>query len=168
MKWILILASALFVASCTGPAGMDGIDGRDGRDGIADVGAAIYDVDPSAWMGNVDGFTTILDVPEINQFVFENGAVLVYVLQNEGSDNQSFNQLPYTWMHNTFTEYMDFDAFIGSIRINLRWVDYGVNNTEAPVNPYAFKVIIIEGTPLSVLEANVDIRNPEAVLNYMK
>ncbi|MGF7141088.1 hypothetical protein [Roseimarinus sediminis] len=168
MKWILILASALFVASCTGPAGMDGIDGRDGRDGIANVGAAIYDVDPSSWTGNIDGFTCVLDVPEISQYVYENGAVLVYVLQNEGYDDQHFNQLPYTWLNNSMTEYMDFNAFVGSVEITLRWVDDGMNVTEAPVQPYSFKLIIIEGTPLAVLESRVDISDPEAVLNYLK
>lgn len=160
----MIFAVVIFTAACTGPAGIDGIDGRDG---VANVGAVIYDVDPSAWTGNIDGFSTILDVPEIDQYVFENGAVLVYVLQNEGSNDKSFNQLPYTWMNNSTTEYMDFDAFIGSIRINIRWVDNGENNTETPTGPYAFKVIVIEGTPLSVLEANVDVSNPEAVLNYI-
>ena len=170
MKTLTLIFTVLTVLilnfSCIGPAGRDGIDGIDGKDGIANVGAAIYDVEPSAWTGNVDGFVTNLIVPEITQYVYENGAVLVYMLRNEGSDNQSFNQLPYTWLNGTMTEYMDFDAYLGSIDINLRWVDDGVNSTEAPTGNYTFKVIVIEGTPLSVLKNEIDVSNPDNVMDY--
>ncbi|MBN2261903.1 MAG: collagen-like protein [Prolixibacteraceae bacterium] len=178
--FLAVFAALLVFSSCVGPRGfdgldgkdgrdgIDGLDGRDGRDGIANVGAVIYDVDASSWFGNIDGYSTVLDVPEITDYVYENGAVLVYVLQNEGADDQHFNQLPYTWLNNTYTEYMDFNAFVGSIEIILRWVDNGVNNTEAPTGPYAFKVIVIEGTPLAVLEASVDISNPEAVMSFFQ
>lgn len=170
MKTLTLIFTVLTVLilnfSCVGPAGRDGIDGIDGQDGIANVGAAIYDVEPSAWTGNVDGFVTTLNVPEITQYVYENGAVLIYVLKNEGSADQSFNQLPYTWLNGSMTEYMDYDAYLGSIDINLRWTDNGVNSTEAPTGNYAFKVIVIEGTPLSVLATQTDISNPDAVMSY--
>lgn len=168
MRTLTLLTTAITLIvlnfSCIGPAGHDGVDGIDGQD--ANVGAAIYDVEASSWSGNVDGFVTSLNVPEITNNVFNNGAVLVYNLRNEGTDDQSFNQLPYTWLNNTTTEYMDFDAFVGRIDITLRWVDNGVNNTEAPKGMYTFKIIVIEGTPLSVLESQTDISNPEAVMNY--
>jgi hypothetical protein len=151
--------------SCIGPRGEDGIDGIDGKD--ANVGSAIYDVGPSKWAGNIDGFVTTLNVPELNKDIYENGAVLVYMLKNENSADQSFNQLPYTWLNNSITEYMDFDAFIGSIDITLRWVDNGVNNTEAPKDNYTFKVIVIAGIPLSVLKTKTDIRDPDAVMEYL-
>jgi hypothetical protein len=152
----------LFVSvSCIGP------QGEDGRDGIANVGSTIYDVAPSRWTGNVDGFVTTLDVPELTRKIHDNGAVLVYLLKNENTSDQSFNQLPYTWLNNSMTEYMDFDAFIGHIDITLRWVDNGMNSTEAPTGKYTFKVIVIEGTPLSMLKANTDITNPEAVEAYL-
>lgn len=172
--FLAIFAVLLVFTACVGPRGFDGMDGKngrdgiDGRDGIANVGAVIYDVDASSWFGNIDGYSTIIDVPEITNYVYENGAVLVYVLQNESSENKFFNQLPYTWLNNTYTEYMDFNAFVGSIEIIMRWVDNGVNSTEAPTGPYAFKVIVVEGTPLAVLEASVDISNPEAVMSYFQ
>ena len=162
-----VLTVLILNFSCIGPAGRDGIDGIDGQDGIANVGAAIFEVGPSKWTGNVDGFVTTLNVPEINQYVYENGAVLVYMLRNEGTANQSFNQLPYTWLDGSTTEYMDFDAYIGSIDITLRWTDNGVNTTEAPTGTYVFKVIVIEGTPLSVLATQTDISNPDAVMNFL-
>lgn len=158
---ISIFAIILFSFSCVGP------QGEDGRDGNANVGSAIYDIDASEWNGNVDGFVTTLKVTELTRDIYENGAVLVYLLKNENTSDKSFNQLPYTWLNNSITEYMDFDAFIGSIDITIRWVDNGVNNTEAPRNTYSFKVIVIEGTPLSVLNTKTDISNPEAVMAYM-
>jgi len=163
--FVSIITIFLLSYSCTGPRGEDGIDGIDGKN--ANVGAAIYDVAPAKWEGNVDGFVTTLKVPELNKDIYENGAVLVYVLKNENSADQSFNQLPYTWLFNSMTEYMDFDAFIGSIDITRRWTDNGVNNTEAPKDYYTFKVIVISGTPLSVLETKTDISDPDAVMQYL-
>jgi hypothetical protein len=174
----LFSISALLILSlsCIGPRGDDGLDGRngmdgrngiDGEDGNANVGSAIYDIDPSDWTGNIDGFVATLNVPELTQDIYLNGAVLVYTLRNENSADKSFNQLPYTWLYNNTTEYMDFDAFIGRIDISLRWVDNGVNNTEAPIDLYTFKVIVIAGTPLSILKTQTDISDPDAVMNYL-
>jgi hypothetical protein len=178
-----IFTILLLSLSCVGPKGNDGIDGyngkdgRDGKDGYngrdgkdgedANVGAAVYDIAPSDWTGNIDGFVTTLDFPELTEDIYYNGAVLVYMLKNEDSVDKSFNQLPYTWLSNTYTEYMDFDAFIGQIDITLRWVDNGINNTEAPTGTYTFKIIIISGTPLSVLETKTDISDPDAVMAYL-
>lgn len=162
--FISIIALITLNYSCIGIDGIDGRDGQDGRD--ANVGAAIFDIEPSAWNGNIDGFVTSLNIPEIDNYIFENGAVLVYMLRNENYDDKSFNQLPYTWLSNSFTEYIDFDAYIGYIDITLRWVDNGINNTEAPDNLYSFKVIVIEGTSLSVLKSQTDISDPEAVMDF--
>lgn len=164
---VSIFAITFLSFSCVGPQGEDGLDGRDGRDGNANVGAAIYDIAPSEWEGNIDGFVTNLNVPELTNNIYENGAVLVYLLKNENTSNQSFNQLPYTWLYNNTTEYIDYDAYIGRIDITLRWVDNGLNNTEAPKSDYTFKVIIIEGTPLSLLKTKTDISNPDAVMAYL-
>ncbi len=157
-----IVLIGLFVFACVGPKGEDGIDGKD-----ANVGSAIYDIDPSDWTGNVDGFMTTLDVPEITGDVFYDGAVLVYMLKNELSADRSFNQLPYTWMNNGNVEYMDFDAFIGKINITIKWVDNGINNTEAPKNKYTYKVLIIEGMPLTTLENKINFSNFNEVIEFL-
>ena len=165
---VLFFALVILGTSCIGPPGRDGYDGRDGidgRDGNANVGVVVYDVEPENWFGDYNGYTTTLNVPEITQYIYGNGAVLVYMLRNEGADDQSFNQLPYTWLNNTVTEYFDFDAYVGSLDITYRWVDNGVNNTEAPTGLYSFKILIIEGTPLSTLKSQFDLSTPEAVLN---
>jgi len=163
----LALFFLVFSVSCIGPRGYDGIDGHDGRDGISDIGVVIYDIRPSDWNGNIDGFTASLNVPEITEDIIYNGAVLVYRLRNEGTKDMSFNQLPYTWLNNYNTEYMDFDAYVGRIDITLRWVDEFVNNTQAPKEKQSYKILVIEGTPLSVIEGKTDISNPENVIEFM-
>jgi hypothetical protein len=158
----LIVILGLLVVACVGPKGEDGIDGKD-----ANVGSAIYDIEPSDWTGNIDGFLTTLTVPEINEDVFYDGAVLVFMLKNENAADRSFNPLPYTWLNNGKTEYMDFDAFIGKVNITIRWVDNGINNTEAPNSRYTFKVLIIQGMQLSVLENQVNLSNYHEVMKFL-
>ena len=70
--FISMIALITLNFSCIGIDGIDGRDGVDGRDGQdANVGAVIYDVDPSAWIGIIDGFTATLNVHEINNSIFE-------------------------------------------------------------------------------------------------
>jgi hypothetical protein len=176
---LLTVVSVLFF-SCEGPRGSDGYDGlngrdgqdgqdgKDGRDGVTNVRSAIYDVAPNTWQGNENGYTTSLNAPEIDQDIYLYGAVLVYELRNEGKTNQSFNQLPYTWISGTMTEYMDFDVYTGKIDITMRWTDNGVNTTEAPNGTFSFKIILIKGMPLSALKLKTDISNPSTVLEFMK
>jgi hypothetical protein len=163
ITYFLAIISILFLNfSCIGPKGDDGIDGKD-----ANVGSAIYDVNPSNWSGNVDGFVTTLIVPELTEDIFYNGVVLVYMIKKENSADKNFNQLPYTWLSNNNTEYMDYDAYIGKIDITIRWDDYGTNDTAAPTDYYTFKVIIIPGTSLSVLEKQTNLSNPDNVIDFL-
>jgi hypothetical protein len=69
-----------------------GRDGLDGIDGINYTHSVIYDVDPSEWVGDLNGYDALLNVPEINEDIYYNGAVLVYRLVE--IDPKSFNMLP--------------------------------------------------------------------------
>jgi hypothetical protein len=166
MRTINYFTTVIFLTvlaySCVGPKGEDGLDGRD-----ANVKVAIYDIEPEKWAGNFDGYVTTLNVPELTNNIYYNGAVLVYMLRNENNANRSFNQLPYTWLNNQFSEYVDFEAFIGEIDITIRWVDYGKNNTEAPTGLYTFKVLVVEGMTLSALKAKTDISDHNSVMTYL-
>jgi hypothetical protein len=170
MKRIFNLTALLFcviIYSCVGHKGDDGMNGFDGRDGRdANVGVAIYDIEPNDWVGDENGYVTTLIVPEITEDIYYEGAVLVYMFRDEASEYKSFNQLPYTWLDNNITEYIDFDAYISEIDITLRWVDNGVNSTEAPTGLYTFKVVVIEGYTLSVLDKQFDLTNSQMVLDY--
>ncbi|HNW56471.1 MAG TPA: hypothetical protein PKM69_01765 [Bacteroidales bacterium] len=149
------------VTGCTGPRGYDGLDGRDGADGINYTRSAIYDVNTAEWYGDLNGYDAFIDVPEITEDIYYNGAVLVYRLIE--TDPKSFNMLPYSYVDNTLTVSMDFDAYVGSIDLIYKEVLNGVNNTPAPENTLSFKVVIIEGLPLAKLKNMVDVSDYSAV-----
>jgi len=161
---LYVLLMFLF-SQCTGPEGPMGNDGLDGLDGINFTHSVIYDIDPSEWVGDVNGYDALIDVPEITDDIYYNGAVLVYRLIE--TEPKSFNMLPYTYVDNSLTVYMDFDAYIGSIDLIYKEIFEGVNDTPVPVNIMSFKVLIIEGIPLAALKGLVDIRDYGAVAKMM-
>jgi len=144
-----------------GPMGPQGQDGQDGLDGINYTRSVIYDVNPLEWNGNTDGYNVSLDVPEITDDIYYNGAVLVYRLIE--IEPKSFNLLPYTYVDNALTIYLDFDAYVGSINLIYKEVLDGVNDTPAPADIMSFKVVIIEGISLLTLKTMVDIKDFAAV-----
>lgn len=151
-------------AQCTGPEGPmgpQGNNGQNGLDGINYTSSVIYDVDPSEWTGNVDGYNVSLNVPEITDEIYYTGAVLVYKLIE--IDPKSFNLLPYTYVDNALTIYMDFDAYVGSINLIYKEVFAGVNDTPAPAGLMSFKIVIIEGIPLATLKTMVNVNDFAAV-----
>ncbi|MCE5346780.1 MAG: hypothetical protein LLG13_10910 [Bacteroidales bacterium] len=152
----------LVLIQCTGP---EGPMGNDGIDGINYTHSAIYDINPSEWEGDVNGYYTSLDVPEITEDIFYDGAVLVYRLIE--TDPKSFNMMPYTYVDNSLTVYMDFDAYVGSIELIYKEVFDGVNDTPAPKNVMSFKVVIIEGIPLAALKGMVDVSDYGAVAKML-
>jgi hypothetical protein len=147
-----------------GPPGYDGHDGRDGQDGLDGINythSVIYDVDPADWSGNLDGYNTVLDIPEITDDIFYNGAVLVYRLIE--TEPKSFNLLPYTYVDNALAIYFDYDAYVGSINLIYKEVFNLVNDTPAPQDIMSFKVVIFEGIPLATLKTMVDVKDYNAV-----
>jgi len=162
------LLLVLAFVTCTGPEGpmgSQGPQGFDGLDGVSTTYSAIYDVDPSEWDGDIDGYVAFLDVPEITDDIYYDGAVLVYRLFE--SEPKSFNMLPYTYVDNALTVYMDFDAYVGSIDLIYKEVFDGVNDTFAPESIMSFKVVIIEGIPLAVLKTMVDVSDFDAVTKLL-
>ena len=150
----------LLLSQCTGQK-----EQNDDLDGTNFTYSAIYDIDPSDWVGDVDGYYALIDVPEITDDIYYNGAVLVYRLFE--TEPKSFNLLPYTYVDNSLVVYMDFDAYIGSIDLIYKEVFDGVNDTPVPVNIMSFKVLIIEGIPLAKLKGMVDVSDYGAVVKMM-
>ena len=152
----------LLFSQCTGP---EGPPGNDGLDGINFIHSVIYDIDPSDWVGDVNGYNALIDVPEITNDIYYNGAVLVYRLFE--TEPKSFNLLPYTYVDNTLIVYMDFDAYVGSIDLIYKEVFDGVNDTPVLANIMSFKVLIIEGISLANLKGLVDVSDYRAVAKMM-
>jgi len=144
-----------------GPSGYDGYDGEDGKDGKNYTHSVIYDVEPSSWTGDLNGYDAVIDVPEITEDIYYNGAVLVYRLFE--TEPKTFNMLPYTYVDNALTIYFDFDVYVGSIDLMYKEVMDGVNDTPVINNPMAFKVVIIEGIPLAKVKTMVDVSDYSAV-----
>lgn len=165
IMFITILSAIFFVVSCEGPQGEEGPQGKDGN---ANVNSLIFDAQPNNWKGDTNGYRVTMDIPEIDEKIYTDGTVLIYMLTNEQLPNKSFNKLPYTFIDNNFIEYMDYNVYIGSIEITMRQVENDTNKTQLPGSAMAFKILIIEGTPLSVLKTKVDINNYNAVLAYSK
>jgi hypothetical protein len=155
----------LLFTQCTGPEGPMGNDGLDGLDGINFTHSVIYDIGPSEWVGDANGYDALIDVPEITEDIYYNGAVLVYRLIE--TEPKSFNMLPYTYVDNSLTVYMDFDAYVGSIDLIYKEVFDGVNDTPVPGNIMSFKVPIIEGIHLATLKCLVDVSDYEAIAKMM-
>jgi hypothetical protein len=146
--------------------GNDGLDGVDGVDGINYTRSVIYDINVSDWEGDLNGYNVSIDIPEITEDIYYKGAVLVYRLFE--TEPKSFNMLPYSYVDNALTVYMDFDAYVGSMDLMYKEVLAGVNNTPAPTGIMSFKIVIIEGLPLAKLKGMVDVSDYGAVVKMLK
>lgn len=161
----------ILLVQCTGPEGPmgpqgpQGYDGIDGIDGDAYAYSVIYDVEATEWAGDASGYRAWLDVPEITDDIYYEGAVLVYRLIE--TEPKSFNLLPYTYVDDALFIYMDFDAYVGGIDLIYKEVFEGVNDTFAPSSLMSFKVLIIEGIPLATLKGKVNVSDFGAVTKFL-
>ena len=158
IKISALLFLAIVFAQCNGTRKDDDTNGTNYTH------SAIYDISSSQWTGDTNGYNHYIAVPEINDDIYYNGAVLVYRLIE--TDPKSFNLMPYTYTDNLLTIYMDFDAYIGSINLMYKEVYNGANDTPIPGN-MSFKVVIIEGIPLAALKGMVDVNNYEALTRLL-
>jgi len=159
-----LILSLLFV-QCIGTEGPMGPSGEDGLDGKYYTRSIIFDVTPAQWSGDADGYYAYLDVPEITNDIYYDGAVLVYRLFE--TEPKSFISVPYTYVDNSLIVSMDFDAYVGSIDLIYKEIFDGINDTPAPENNMAFKVLIIEGVPIATLKKSVDISDLSAVTGVL-
>ena len=160
-SYFLLIAVLTNCTGPEGPVGPPGYNGHDGVDGINYTHSVIYDVDPADWSGSVDGYNAELSVPEITEDIYYNGAVLVYRLIEV--EPKSFNLLPYTYVDNALSIYMDCDIYVGSINLIYKEVCQGLNDTPAPGDVMSYKVVIFEGIPLATLKTMVDVKDYNAV-----
>ena len=160
-SYFLLIAVLTNCTGPEGPMGPPGYNGHDGVDGINYTHSVIYDVDPADWSGSVDGYHAALGVPEITEDIYYNGAVLVYRLIE--AEPKSFNLLPYTYVDNLLSIYMDCDIYVGNIDLIYKEVYNGMNDTPAPGSLMSYKVVIFEGIPLATLKNMVDVKDYNAV-----
>ena len=147
-----------------------GKDGADGADGINNTQGVIYDVTPDKWVkinsgsDGTSGYKAVLSVPEITSDIYNNGAVLVYRAWDNPS---SFNMLPYTYVDNNSTTYMDYNAYIGSMDITYKVIIDNLNSTDIPNYSMSFKVVVVQGISMSALKSKIDVTNYSVVSRYL-
>ena len=132
---------------------------------MSHIGQCVNDIGISEWVGDVNGYDALIDVPEITEDIYFDGDVLVYRLIE--TDPTSFNMLPYTYVDNSLIVYMDFDVYVGSIDLIYKEVFDGVNDTPVPGNIMSFKILIIEGIHLATLKGLVDVSDYVAVAKML-
>jgi hypothetical protein len=103
--------------------------------------STIYTLNAGGW-GSPDGgfsYSTNLDVPELNQNMLDNGAVVVYLSFDNGSNYEAipevFDGISYGSLHS-----------LGLITLDLHAVDGTKIN--APGGTILAKVVLIQGTQL--------------------
>ena len=111
MKKLLgcVLAVMMCFAACEGPVGPPGKDGRDGKNGSDGYSTqwfvGDFDVLSAHWepvyddlMGDI--FQYEFHIPELTEFIFKEGAVICYLLQNINKGGRTTliqTPLPYTF-----------------------------------------------------------------------
>lgn len=149
-----------------GPTGQDGRDGRDGQDGNANVISINYFVGEENWYevgtpGETDFFLAAdLDVPEINQDIYDNGLVLVYYRAN---DNEPWIALPYTFISHdpAYIEKLDMIYNLSFVGLQSQATDKGASAWTG-----VFRVVVAEAVPVGKTEINYnDYDTANALLN---
>lgn len=100
MKKLLLFFGALtLLTACQGEPGRDGINGKDGKDGTG-VNWQIIDVDIQSkdWQytfaNDNNYYYAVVDVPELTDFVYNNGNISVYLENTTSNGGKTQNLLP--------------------------------------------------------------------------
>ncbi|MFI5156190.1 MAG: hypothetical protein ACHQEM_08390 [Chitinophagales bacterium] len=134
MKWIAGLAGLiLLISSCTKTITQ--------VQQVDQAFSTIYTLQPAGW-GSPDGglsYSTNLNVPEIDQAMLNNGAILVYLSFDNGANYEAipevFDGISYGSLHS-----------LGLITLDLHAVDGSKIN--GPGGTILAKVVLVQGTPL--------------------
>lgn len=137
-KITLLLMAMLFFVACEGDPGPMGPPGEPGQDGVGNWKIVELTIKPEDWKlqdGSNEGelnsrFTYVVDVNEISEFVFWEGAILVYYYPN-GKENIK-TPLPYITHHGNveneeeliWTETFHYDVGVGDIAFYLTYSDF--------------------------------------------
>lgn len=102
-----------------------------------------FEISQNEWVPNANGdlWTYSRDIPEIDQFIFENGTVLVDI---------SFGGTgifePLTTVYNGLA--YRYDYAVGNLLIDVTWADGGVGSINNPED-VILKVILLDGDPIN-------------------
>jgi hypothetical protein len=179
-KLLILLVVALFLAGCEGDMGPAGPAGN------ANVMAGTISLTNAEWLAYSQwrmttdvGTITVkstryveIPVAEITADIIANGAVLMYIEAETGSDR--WTTLPFEFLHYTREYFINivYEVQEGMIRLHyfLMRAREGATlpDLAAHVIPaYEFKYVVIEGTALKTLQAGgVDLSHPDRIIEY--
>lgn len=149
MKKYLFLAVA--VLSLIGCNGKDGKDGRDGKDGLVNVAVIDLDASGNGWeyasLQSENYFVAKFDMPEITNYIYDNGLVQVYREWGTGTAEAVQQVLPYSRHHewldeknnawNFYTETVDYEYGAGFLNIFYTASDFAYEDESTPTKPEA-------------------------------
>lgn len=117
--------------------------------------SAVYDIAPSDWQTTDNGksYSTTFDVPELDNAIFDHGAVLVYLSFDDNIYEalpEVFDGIAYGAIHSP-----------GAVTVDLHAVDQSILESGPGGEVYA-KIVLIDAQQLS-LHPHVDFNNFNAV-----
>jgi len=162
-KIVFILLSAIALIACEGPEGpmgprgadgQNGQNGKDGQDGKDGYGTEWYTtsftINKSDWIlsGQAGGLNTYFyadkKIPELSEFVFDEGTVLGYIQTDVNVKNgmpfvlhlgDEQNGQEFLW-----TQTYDFDFSPGMVRFYITYSDF---NTQIPPESETFHIVLM-------------------------
>jgi hypothetical protein len=113
----VLLSLLLGFVACEGPTGPPG---RDGADGWANIAVAYYTITSWQISAGENYFYADVDFPELTEFVYNEGVVNGYYMQNFNASDEVQIPLPFDIYFNedgvSWTETISFDIVPGNIR----------------------------------------------------
>jgi hypothetical protein len=131
LTFVLFIGVALGLSSCT----------KEVNQIVQPNRTVTFTIQPNKWTLNSSGttYSTVLDLPEIDQYFQDNGAVIVYINRE---DDGKYEQLPMVYNGLSFSYYTN----LGKIQIDAQVYDGNSPGPERPDLIYA-KVVLIDSAP---------------------
>lgn len=151
----LFVACATMFSACT-KEGPKGDTGPAGPKGNANVVSSSVTAFASDWQYTAPSWRMNIAYPAITQDILDNGAVLVYMKNNQSS----WSQLPLT-IYQSATYSTSIEVVTGLGGLSIFWTD---SDLLQPINPggATFKIVVVAASGMA-LNPDVDLNDYQAV-----
>lgn len=135
-NFLLLLMMIFAFVACEGPAGPPGIPGEDGEGAHWYIQTFVVEANEWKLYADPDGLNPYYmcekSFSELDNFIYTDGNVFGYLIQNPGADNEVQTPLPYYIpFENTegalWQESVTFDFMPGSVAFYIRYSDFAVD-----------------------------------------
>ena len=139
-KVYLFIAVALILTSCQGPVGPEGPQGAGTNWKIINLVANSTD-----WVAKTDNaglnryYTCHFSMPEISSFVYTDGTVLGYNVENGVQNSLPYVRHYQNASNNLWTRTVDFDYSVGGINVYVTNSDFAVD----PPTAMNFRIVLM-------------------------